>query len=168
MDGSWCKISSAISIMSPFSSSQSERCSCAHCTEVSQCPRLRARNGRGQGQLQWGRAPPHHAGPWKGGLTPLESRVVKCSQRKRSLVGKLRSAGVRHKDFKCFQHKSWLRDTQIGDADMRAAGTKAQRRRAHTRRANSASQTSRWDAPGTWREARKPPALLLPINKMTK
>lgn len=64
-------------------------------------PRLRAGSGMGEAQLQ-------QAGPGQGGF-----------QRDQGLVGKLRSAGIRHKGSKCFQNKRQLRDTRISGMQNR-------------------------------------------------
>lgn len=99
------------------------------------CPTVKSQKWQRPGTAPGGPCPPHQAGPGQGG-----------SQRKHGLAGKLRSAGIRYKDSKCFYHKRQLRDTQIGDTEQRAVGTKAQRWSQCTGRAELL-QTSRLEAP---------------------
>lgn len=96
-------------ILSHFSSSQYERCY-AHSHKFITCPRLRAGSGRGEAQFQ-------QTGPGQGG-----------SQRNQVLVGKLRSAGIRHKGSKCFQHKRAQRHSNRGcrTEEYGNKGTKAE------------------------------------------
>lgn len=120
------------------------------------CPTVKSQKWQRPGTAPGGPCPPHQAGPGQGG-----------SQRKHGLAGKLRSAGIRYKDSKCFYHKRQLRDTLKQGIQNRGMWEQRHKGGASAPGELSCYRQADQRLPAKRTESKAAASTALPINKMT-